>query len=117
VSGVTYRLSFDLGSFDLVGRPAAITASAGSRSETFTSPLSGGDDDWQTVTMEFTSVASSTVVTLQGQAGAFHIGLDNAVLTAVPEPATGALALVGLAAVVRRRRQPGAPPRAARPPG
>jgi PEP-CTERM motif len=109
VAGVTYRLSFDLGSSDLVGRPAAITASAGSRSETFTSPLSGGDDDLQTVTMEFTSEASSTVVTLQCQAGAFYIGLDNAVLTAVPEPAAGALALVGLTAVasmVRRRRQP-----------
>jgi uncharacterized protein (TIGR03382 family) len=110
VVGATYLLSFDLGSSNLYGQPSAITASAAGSEQTFTSPTTGGsNNDWEIFSLAFTAVSGTTTVSLQGQTGLLYIGLDNAVLiqTAVPEPATGALALLGvgaLAAVVRRRR-------------
>lgn len=109
VVGGVYLLSFDLGSSNFYSRPTAVTASAASSSQTFSSALTGGSSDWETFSMAFTAVSSSTVITLQGQTGGSYIGLDNAVLiqTAVPEPGAGALALMGLGALgalMRRRR-------------
>jgi len=97
--GATYELSFDLGSSTFWGRPDAITASAAGTSATFTSPLTGTNNDWQHVSMQFTASSSSTTVLLQGVAGINYIGLDNASVDlvsgpTVPEP--GALALLGL---------------------
>jgi len=97
--GATYELSFDLGSSTFWGRPDAVTASAAGTSATFTSPLTGTNNDWQHVSMQFTASSSSTTVLLQGVAGINYIGLDNASVDlvsgpTVPEP--GALALLGL---------------------
>jgi hypothetical protein len=112
VPGAVYSLSFDLGSSTFWGRPDSLTASAGGTSMTFTSPLTGTNNDWQHETMQFTALGSSTAITLHGTTGIEYIGLDNASVDlvslpgAVPEPQTWALMLGGvaaLAALARRR--------------
>jgi hypothetical protein len=111
--GAIYSLSFDLGSSTRWGRPDSITASAGGTSQTFIAPSTGGNNDWQSVSMQFIASSASTTVRLQGASGINYIGLDNADVefvsgpTPVPEPTTLALlglGLVGLAAW-RSRRQ------------
>lgn len=111
--GAVYSLSFDLGSSTFWGRPSAITASAAGTSATFTSPGSGGNNDWQHVSMQFTASSNSTTVLLQGVAGLQYIGLDNASVDLasappVPEPGSWALMLAGIGALgamaVRRTR-------------
>jgi len=109
-AGASYALSFDLGSSTFWGRPDSITASAAGTSATFTSPLTGGNNDWQRVTMTFTAAAESTTVQLLGSAAFNYIGVDNVsldlVAAPVPEPETWGLMLGGLAAVgaVLKRR-------------
>jgi len=108
--GATYSLSFDLGGSTFWGRPDAITASAAGTSATFTTPLTGTNNDWQHVSMQFTATSGSTTVLLQGVTGLKYIGLDNAsvdlVSAPVPEPGTWALMLAGLGVVgaIARRR-------------
>jgi hypothetical protein len=117
--GATYSLTFELGSSSFWGRPSAIVANAGGTSATFSSGTTGGNNDWSQETMQFVATSASTVVVLQGSAGANYIGLDNASVefvsgpgtpppvTAIPEPGTWALMLAGmasLAASARRRR-------------
>ena len=121
--GATYALSFDLGSSNFWGRPDAITASAGGTSATFTAPLTGTNNDWQHVSMQFTAGSSLTTVLLQGVTGSRYLGLDNASVNflsgpgdttvppvpAVPEPGTWALMVAGLAGLgvtLRQRRGP-----------
>ena len=113
--GSSYLLSFDLGSSNFWGRPDAITASAAGTSATFTSPLTGTNNDWQRVSMAFTATSATTSVQLLGSAAINYIGLDNVSLDLVsaapiPEPETWALMLGGLAAVgawARRRARRG----------
>ena len=113
--GATYSLSFDLGSSNRWGRPDSITASAAGTSQTFTAPLTGSLNDWQSVLMQFVASSATTTVLLQGASGINYIGLDNVVVEFVsgpgpgqiPEPTTLALLGLGLAslAVSRRRKQ------------
>ncbi len=117
--GATYSLSFDLGSSTFWGRPDSITASAAGASQTFTAPSTGGNNDWQSVSMQFVASSASTAVLLQGASGVNYIGLDNVDVEfvsgpgpgpgpgQVPEPTTLALlglGLAGLAASRCRRR-------------
>ena len=112
--GATYALSFDLGSSTFWGRPDAITASAAGTSATFTSPLTGTNNDWQHISMQFTASSSLTTVLLQGVTGLNYIGLDNASVDfvsapgAVPEPGTLtllSLALAGMGLARKRKAQ------------
>lgn len=103
IAGASYVLSFDLGSSTFWGRPDSITASAAGTSATFTSPLTGGNNDWQHATMSFTAASESTTVQLLGAAAFNYIGLDNVSLdlaaAPIPEPETWGLMLAGLAAL------------------
>lgn len=110
--GATYSLSFDLGGSNRWGRPDSLTASAAGTSATFSTPGTGTDNDWYSHTLQFVASASTTTVTLQGQAGFNYIGLDNVAvelvaMPAIPEPQTWILMVAGLAPLVlfaRRRR-------------
>ena len=115
--GATYALSFDLGGSTFWGRPDSLTASAAGTSQTFATGAASTahpNNDWYHETMSFVATSASTTITLQGQAGFNYIGLDNADVefvsggpAPVPEPASWALMLGGLAAtaaLARRRR-------------
>jgi Protein of unknown function (DUF642)/PEP-CTERM motif len=115
IPGATYSLSFDLGSSTFWGRPDSITASAAGTLQTFTAPTTGGNNDWQSVLMQFVASSTTTTVLLQGSSGFNYIGLDNVDVefvsgpgpSPIPEPTTLALIGLGLAslAVARRRKQ------------
>jgi len=112
--GKSYTLTFDLG-VDQVGGlftgPVGVTASAGSTSGTFNNYNPAGTGNiWQSFSLNFTASSAATAITIQGLQGDQYIGLDNVAVTgsAVPEPATWAMMLVGfggLGAAMRSRRK------------
>jgi hypothetical protein len=77
VPGHKYRVSLYLGSSTFWGRPSAVTVSASSASETFTSPLTGTMNDWEPHSMSFTATEALTTVSIVGSEGRDYIGLDN----------------------------------------
>jgi hypothetical protein len=120
-SGDNYVLQFDLGSstfYDSVLNPAALTASATGTSllasKLFTlAPTSS--NAWVTETLDFTADSSSTTIEFLGDSSytSEYTGLDNVSVTAatstsaVPEPATFPvilIGLIGLGALMRSRR-------------
>jgi hypothetical protein len=106
-AGTSYLVTFSLGSSTFWGRPSALTVSAGGSSQTFTSPLTGGNNDWEQRTMTFVATGALTTLVFSGAAGNNYIGLDDVSVTAVPEPASALLLLAGAAVVfgrVRRRQ-------------
>lgn len=110
--GSTYLLSFDLGSSSTYGLPDALTAKVAAASQTFTS-TAAGTNNWQTETLMFAATATTTTISLIGEAGDNYIGLDNVSVifvsgpSAIPEPASLALlgaSLGGLGLMRRRKR-------------
>jgi hypothetical protein len=112
-TGATYLLTFDLGSSAFWGLPSALSATAGSSSQTFTSTLVG-NDNWESHSLSFVANGASTLVTLQGVTGFNYIGLDNVDVTfvrgpgVVPEPGTWLMMIVGFGVAghfLRRRKE------------
>jgi Protein of unknown function (DUF642)/PEP-CTERM motif len=117
--GATYSLTFDLGSAQQWGPSDGITASAvGDASQTFTLANNGSSNLWQTETLNFTAMSTSTLIDLIGSSGDAYVGLDNVDLEqtsagvgAVPEPSTWAMMILGFFGVgfmAYRRKQNGA---------
>lgn len=103
-AGNTYVLSFDLGSSLQYNVPDSITASAGATSATFTSTNTSQNDIWEHHTLQFTAGAGpTTLISLVGNnAAGAYIGLDSVSVelqTAIPEPATWAMMILGFAGI------------------
>ena len=110
VVGENYTLSFDLGSSTDWGNvPSAITANAGSASQTFTSAQPTNTNEWTTFSLTFAALSPITTISLVGASGFQYIGLDNVSVlgaSAVPIPAAFWLfgtALVGFIGFGRKR--------------
>jgi len=109
--GQAYDLSFWIGVNNSVGigvGPAAVTASAtGNAPLVLANTSTATGQQWQQVDYPFVATSTSTTVGLQGQltTGGAYIGLDNAMLIAVPEPVGAALALAMVGAPMLRRRR------------
>lgn len=99
--GYEYTVTFYLGSSDRWGRPASLTVSAAGQSDSFDSPTTGTNNDWQQFSFKFVANSASTALSFVGASGVNYIGLDNVVVTvtAVPEPTTTVLLLAGVAAL------------------
>lgn len=105
--GHEYTVTFQLGSSTYWGRPASLTVSAAGQSETFSSALTGGNNDWDEKSFVFVATGATTTLSFVGASGVNYIGLDNVnvAVSAVPEPASGLLVLSGLAALALYRRK------------
>jgi len=97
--GTQFQLSFDLGSSSGFPRPVAVTVQAAGQAATFSTSGAGGVSDWQHFSWNFTANDTTTVIYFGGASGGGYIGLDNAVLVAVPEPPAPALWLAGMLGV------------------
>jgi hypothetical protein len=93
IPGGQYRLSFYLGSSAAYGLPSAITASADSTTQTFTSTNTASNNVWEHYSMIFTASSNATVISLAGVEGRYYVGLDDVCVTPVPIP--GAVWLLG----------------------
>jgi hypothetical protein len=103
--GQQYDLSFYLGSYTQRwgGPPVSILAGAGTTNQTFTVSTPSTASTWTPFSMYFTANSASTTITLTGAAGSEYIGLDNVsvdLASAVPEPESWALMVLGLGSLV-----------------
>ena len=111
IIGQQYSLSFYLGSYTQRwgGPPVSILVSAGTTNQTFTVSTTSSASTWTLFSTLFTATSANTPVTLTGAAGVQYIGLDNVsvdAISAVPEPESGTLIVLGLAllgAIMLRR--------------
>jgi len=116
--GVTYGLTFDWATGQIASRTGATTDSlnvqVGSLNQTF-GPVanpSGGATPWTTVSTLFTATSTSQKLSFLAVGGPNGLPpvalLDNVSVTAVPEPGTWAMMLLGFGAMglsMRRRRK------------
>lgn len=125
-AGSTYHLSFYGGNYiPQGGVAAAVSATAGSTSQTFLIPPTiipdAGNSSWTSFGFDFTATAATTVLSFgganPGASDPTFIGLDNISVEflhgpvgAVPEPSTWAMMLLGFAGlgfmVHRRKSKP-----------
>ena len=97
--GGKYLLSFDLGSSAQYRAPDSVFAAAGSTNGIFTSQNTL-NNIWEHETLLFTATSTSTLISLTGNSGSAYIGLDNVnVSSAVPEPSTWAMMILGFLGV------------------
>jgi hypothetical protein len=108
-AGYQYTVSFQLGSSNRWGRPAALTVAAADQSAIYVSAASGTNNDWQAFSFVFVASGASSTVSFVGASGVNYIGLDNvsASVTAVPEPGSFALVLAGMAVLGVRAMRAG----------
>lgn len=103
--GSTYQVKFDLGTRNVSWGTASILVKEGGNTAVFNQTPTD-IMSWSTKTWSF--VATSSVSTLEfleanpGQTN--YVGLDNVIVSTVPEPATFAAIGIGLA-MLRRRKQ------------
>jgi hypothetical protein len=110
VPGETYDLDFWAGSQNSISYavgPVSVQATAGGTTASFTNALTGPGNQWQEFSMDFVASGTSTDITLMGlsTAGGGYIGLDNAVVTVVPEPTSAVLGAGAAGGWVMRRRR------------
>jgi Protein of unknown function (DUF642)/PEP-CTERM motif len=119
VANGQYQLTFSLGTTynaGYTGSPAGIQASAGSTTASYnvSSTGTGPLNQWITETLNFTATGSQTTISLIGNDGIAYIGLDKVdvegLSSAVPEPSTWAMMLLGFAGIgfmaYRRKSKP-----------
>ncbi|WP_309643729.1 choice-of-anchor C family PEP-CTERM protein [Phenylobacterium sp.] len=112
VSGVKYKVSFDLAGNPDAGpvlKAMAVT-SVGVQNFNFdTTGASHGDMNWTPSSFTFVATAASTTLVFASLTGdAYGPALDNVSASAVPEPATWAMMIIGFGAVgamARSRRR------------
>lgn len=113
--GRQYSLGFALtGRSDSV--PVSVKASAGGATSIFQTATA----DWVQHRLDFTALSSSTIVSIVGESAggsglALQLDAVSVVASAVPEPATAATLLAGLAAVLAARLRPAGPAGSAAP--
>jgi hypothetical protein len=103
IVGQQYDLSFYLGSYTQRwgGPPISILAAAANTNQTFTVSTTSTASTWTPFSMPFTASSANTTITLTGAAGVEYIGLDSVTVdavSAVPEPESATLIVLGLGA-------------------
>jgi hypothetical protein len=91
--GQQYNIAFDIGSdpsYNTVAPSVQVTVSGTPPTGTFTASTYSIPNNWETFNFLFTATLANTVITFNG-VGADnqkYVGLDNVIVTAVPEPTT-----------------------------
>lgn len=106
-AGSRYRLSFVIGQLGSQSPLPGVLATAGSTSASRV----GSSLPWTGASLDFTATGASTLISIEGNQGTFHIGVDDVrveeLASGTPEPATWAAMIAGFGlsgAALRRRR-------------